>query len=290
MAMFVYSYSYTEDMPTLEGVKKEISKIVGLSEIKSQLNEIVLKIEANERRCSLGYRRRPPKLFHMVFLGNSGTGKSTVARIVAQLFYLAESLPSYHVIELQGSSNSSQCIEDAKGGILLVNVCEDKLKHEVLEEIVLAMGEGETAVIFTGQQKEINRCMWSNKELHKRFSISLQFNDLTCEELAMILKAKMNDDRSEEDNPMCGLKLHPSCSVDMVGKLIAEQTSEKLRGKMNAYLVDPILVAAKNHLEDRVKDGAGESESDEKNTITMQDLKAGICYAFCGFNKLFGLQ
>lgn len=62
----------------LGDVKDEISNIVGLSEIKSQLSDIVKKIFNAEKRATLGYSVIPPKPFHIVFIGNSGTGKLLV--------------------------------------------------------------------------------------------------------------------------------------------------------------------------------------------------------------------
>ena len=100
-----------------------------------------------------------------------------------------------------------------------------------------------------------------------KFSVTLRFNELTCEELATILEAKMNNQAAEDDDT-CGLKLHPSCCVDVVTMLIAEWAFEKLRKKINAHLVDD-LVDQVHCFEDDVNDI-------DRSTITMQDLEEGL--------------
>lgn len=233
MSSFFNSYSYYEDTPTLEEVKDEISNIVGLSEIKLQLSDIVKNIYDAEKRTTLGYRVIPPKPFHTVFIGNSGTGKSMVARILGKLFRLAGALPGHNIVEMEGRRER---IEKAKGGILLVNVDEiHEHKSDVLEEIISAMDSEETAVIFGGQRKLLNQCIMLNKELYKRFSAVVNFGDSSCEELALILTTMMNDDRKEEYD-MYGFKLHSSCSIDTITKIIQKGAAEKLRSELNGYL------------------------------------------------------
>ncbi|XP_042049546.1 stage V sporulation protein K-like [Salvia splendens] len=71
--------TFYEDVPTLGEVKREISSIVGLREIKKQLESILQKIIDAEKDAADGFRVVPPKPFHMVFVGRNGTGMSTVA-------------------------------------------------------------------------------------------------------------------------------------------------------------------------------------------------------------------
>ncbi|KAI3455432.1 hypothetical protein Pfo_012095 [Paulownia fortunei] len=252
--------SFYEDIPTLDEVKHEISSIVGLPEIKNQLEAIVEKIIDAEKDATDGFTVVPPKPFHMVFIGNNGTGKSTVARILGKLFYLAGALSSYTVTEMQGS----QKMKDAEGGVLLVNIDEeDPLNSKTLEEIIAAMDERDTSIIFAGNYKSLNQYMKFNTALYKRFSARLQFDDLTCEELAMILQKKASN--KGENDLICGFELDASCSTGNVAQVIAELTPENLRSLLNAHLLDQMLIEAK-----KVANRPGEK------TVSLRDLGIGI--------------
>ncbi|CAI9766100.1 unnamed protein product [Fraxinus pennsylvanica] len=274
--MSIFTYSTYEDIPTLDDVKREITSIVGLREIKVQLEKIVEKIIAAEHDASDSFRVVPPKLFHMVFIGNTGTGKSTVARILGKLFYLSGALPSHDVIEtgLRGKMKTGE------GGILLVDIDEQDLDSKKLDEVISIMDEEETSVIFAGNRTSLNQTMKLNKELYKRFSASLQFDDFTCEEFAMIIQNKMND--QGEDSLLRGFELDASCTTDNIAKAIAEESFEELRSQLNAYLVDQMLLEAKACLEKRV---GGKSET----KISLRDLAMGIRNATQIYKKLLCL-
>ncbi|KAL3840890.1 hypothetical protein ACJIZ3_025481 [Penstemon smallii] len=255
----VFCESYYEVDPTLEEVKQEICNLVGLPEIKTQLETIVEKITDASEYESGGFTVIPPKPFHMVFVGNNGTGKSIVAQILGKLFYLAGALTSYTVTEMQGN----QKMKNAEGGVLLVNIDEeDPINSKTLEEIIAAMDEGSTSVIFAGNHKALNQYMKFNNELYKRFSARFQFDDLTCEDLAMIMHRKAN---KVEDNLLCGLELDALCSAENIAQIIAQVTPENLRSMLNAHLLDQMLIEAK-----KLTDELGE------NAISLRDLGIGI--------------
>lgn len=166
------------------------------------------------------------------------------------------------------------------GGILLVDIDEQDLDSKKLEECISIMDEDETSVIFAGNRTALNQTMKLNKELYKRFSASLQFDDFTCEELAMIIQNKMND--QGEDSQLRGFELDSSCTTDNIAKVIAEESSEELCSQLNAYLVDQMLLEAKAFLQKRVG-------SNSETKISLGDLAMGIRNATQIYKKLLCL-
>ncbi|XP_047959801.1 stage V sporulation protein K-like [Salvia hispanica] len=251
--------TFYEDVPTLGEVKREISSIVGLREIKKQLESILQKIIDAEKNAADGFRVVPPKPFHMVFVGRNGTGKSTVARIIGKLFYLAGVLSSYTVTEMRGH----QKMRDANGGLLLVKIDEeDPISSDTMEELIAAIDKGKSLIVLAGNHRALNQYMKCNLNLYRRLSTRLQFDDLTCEDLAMILEKKASI--KGESDMLCGFELDSSCSTDSIARMIAELTPHNLRSLLNAHLLDQMLIEAKKVAR------PGE------NTISLKNLEMGI--------------
>lgn len=156
-------------------------------------------------------------------------------------------------------------MKDAEGGVLLVNIDdEDPVNSKTLDEIIAAMDEGQASVILAGNHKALNQHMKFNNELYRRFSARLQFNDLSCEDLAMILQKKASD--KGENNLIVGFELDASFNTSDIAQMIDELTPENLRTMMNAHLLDQMLIEAKKVASDR----PGEK------TISLRDLRIGI--------------
>lgn len=154
-------------------------------------------------------------------------------------------------------------MKDADGGVLLVNIdIEDPINSKTLEEIISSMDEGDTSVVLAGNYKALNQYMKCNFNLYKRFSARLQFDDLTCEELALILQKKASI--KGENDLLCGFELDSSCSTENIAQTISELTPENLRRLLNAHLLDQMLIEAKKV-----------AVSNEK-TISLRDLETGV--------------
>lgn len=143
---------------------------------------------------------------------------------------------------------------------------------DVLDDIVSAMDSGETAVVFVGQHQQLNRCMMMNKELYMRFSAAVNFTDFSCEQLALIITLMMHENKREDY--MYGYKLHPSCSIETISKIIQKGVPEKLRSELNGHLASSILMTAKDILALRCNMNA--MEDIDRSTITPVDLEAAI--------------
>lgn len=278
-------------MDELEG---ELAKIVGLNELKLQLRKWARGMLLDERRRALGLKvgaRRPP---HMAFLGNPGTGKTMVSRILGKLLHMVGILPTDKVTEVQRTDlvgefvghtgpKTRKVLKEAEGGILFVDEAyrlipmqksDDKdYGIEALEEIMSIMDSGKIVVIFAGYREPMQRVIYSNEGFCRRVTKFFYFDDFSSQDLARITHLKMNGEQSE-GSLLYGFKLHKSCSLDAIAAMMERETAEKQRREMNGGLIDPMLVNARENLDLRLNFDCIDTE--ELLTITLEDLEAGI--------------
>ncbi|KAA0067648.1 hypothetical protein IC582_012978 [Cucumis melo] len=283
----------SETKAKMKELENELSHIVGLHELKIQLQKWAKGMLLDERRRALGLKvgtRRSP---HMAFLGNPGTGKTMVARILGKLLHMVGILPTDKVTEVQRTDlvgefvghtgpKTRRKIKEAEGGILFVDEAyrlipmqkaDDKdYGLEALEEIMSVMDSGKIVVIFAGYCEPMKRVIDSNEGFHRRVTKFFYFNDFSSKELANILHIKM--DNQTEDSLLYGFKLHRTCTIEAISDLIERETEEKRRKEMNGGLVDPMLVNARENLDGRLSFDCIDTE--ELRTITMEDLEAGL--------------
>ncbi|CAH8383058.1 unnamed protein product [Eruca vesicaria subsp. sativa] len=274
-------------------LEEELSNIVGLNELKTQLRKWAKGMLLDERRRALGMNigtRRPP---HMAFLGNPGTGKTMVARVLGKLLHTVGILPTDKVTEVQRTDlvgefvghtgpKTRRKIQEAEGGILFVDEAyrlipmqkaDDKdYGLEALEEIMSVMDTGKIVVIFAGYSEPMKRVIASNEGFCRRVTKFFNFSDFSAKELAQILHIKMNS--QGEDTLFYGFKLHESCTLQEIASVIERETTEKKRKEMNGGLVDTLLVNARENLDLRLSFECVDTE--EICTIRLEDLEAGL--------------
>ncbi|MGR6835810.1 AAA family ATPase [Syntrophomonas erecta] len=184
---------------------KELEKLVGLREVKRILAEVTAFSLIQNKRSEL-HLRACPNVLHMVFKGNPGTGKTTVARILGRIFQEIDILSKGHLVEVERADlvgeyighTAQKCREMLKkslGGIMFIDEAytlaqggEKDFGKEAIATIVKAMEDHREnlVIILAGYSYEMDSFMGSNPGLRSRFPIHVEFKDYESEELFQI--------------------------------------------------------------------------------------------------------
>lgn len=187
------------------GAIEELNSLIGLSQVKNLVYEIFAYTEIQKKREKAGLLNEKAVL-HMVFKGNPGTGKTTIARIVGRLLFEAGLLQKGHVVEVERADlvgeyvghtaqRTRDQIRKAQGGILFIDeaysLCRGGDKDfgkECVDCIVKGMEDAarDTVFILAGYPLEMEQFLRSNPGLRSRFPIHLEFPDYSVEELMKI--------------------------------------------------------------------------------------------------------
>lgn len=183
----------------------ELDGLVGLASVKEILREVYAFREIQKRRQRLSLAAEPV-VFHMIFSGNPGTGKTTVARIIGRMLKNIGVIESGHIVEAERADlvgeyightaqKTREKIKKAFGGILFIDEAyslarggEKDFGRESIDVLVKAMEDykNEFVLILAGYPAEMEVFLAANSGLRSRFPIHLQFADYTDEELLTI--------------------------------------------------------------------------------------------------------
>lgn len=196
----------------LKNCMEELNRLVGLRDIKHFVTEIYALLEIGRQREMAGLSSEH-QVLHMVFKGNPGTGKTTVARILGRLFRDMGVLSEGHLIEVERADlvgeyightaqRTREWVKKAMGGILFIDEAyslarggEKDFGREAVDTLVKAMEDDKNRfiLILAGYPLEMEQFLLSNPGLPSRFPIQITFPDYSINELMQIADGMLKE-------------------------------------------------------------------------------------------------
>ena len=201
------SVIFQEEKVPLEEALKKLNNLIGLNSVKKQINDWVEQIKVFNMRRENGLSI-PPMSYHLIFKGNPGTGKTTVARIIAQIYCALGITKTANFVETdradlvagyvgQTAIKTKEVLNKAKDGVLfideaytLANKGENDFGQESIDTLLKVMEDSREnlVVIAAGYDNLMEGFINSNPGLKSRFKTIIKFDDYSPEELFEIFK------------------------------------------------------------------------------------------------------
>jgi len=191
----------------LDQILAEVQQLIGLEPVKAEISNLVNMIRVSALRRKKGLPV-PPLSLHLIFTGNPGTGKTTIARKLAEMYRVLGVLSQGHLIEVDRSGlvagymgqtaiKTREVIDSALGGILFVDEAyalatgqQQDYGQEAIDTLLKAMEDhrDDLIVIVAGYPNEMKRFIGSNPGLQSRFKRTIHFPDYAADELFAIFE------------------------------------------------------------------------------------------------------
>ncbi len=266
-----------------EDPMETLEKLIGLDSIKHDVKELTDFVKIQKLRQDQGLKSVPVSL-HLVFTGNPGTGKTTVARILAKLYKQIGVLSKGQLVEVDRSGlvagyvgqtalKTQEQITKALGGVLFIDEAyalsqkDDAFGQEAIDTILKAMEDhrDDLVVIVAGYTGPMEEFINSNPGLKSRFNKYIEFTDYSVDELEAIfdMNCKKYDYQVEEE------------AKKQVRALIVQRKLEKPENFANAREVRNLFEEIITNQARRVAAMENPTQ-DDMMTITLQDLREDV--------------
>jgi AAA+ superfamily predicted ATPase len=265
---------------TLEEVLADLEALIGLNAVKEQVERLADMMYIEQLRAERGLAVAERSL-HLVFTGNPGTGKTTVARLIAEIYLALEALPEGHLVETdrsglvagyvgQTAERTAEVFGEARGGVLLIDEAYALARGdegrdfgaEATDTLVKLMEDHrhDTAVIVAGYPDEMTEFIGSNPGLQSRFPKTIHFPDYDDADLIKIFEL-MCEQHSYRPDKGC---------VEAVRSFLAAETRDK--GFGNARIMRNVFEEAIARQASRLRRADGELSDQQLMRLTGNDV------------------
>ena len=220
----------------LDAIRTEINELVGLAPVKEYVFGLADNLQVQQRRAAAGLKTASLSM-HMIFTGNPGTGKTTIARLVARYLKAIGALKGGQLVEVTRANLvgrytghtaplTNSVIESALGGVLFIDEAyslyrgeQDSFGLEAIDTLVKGMEDhrDELVVILAGYTREMETFLTANSGLASRFPNRIEFPDYTAVELLQITQALAKNK---------GYTLAEACTEPLLGYYARWQESD----------------------------------------------------------------
>ena len=220
----------------LDTIRAEINELVGLAPVKEYVFGLADNLQVQQRRAAAGLKTASLSM-HMIFTGNPGTGKTTIARLVAKYLKAIGALKGGQLVEVTRADLvgrytghtaplTNSVIESALGGVLFIDEAyslyrgeQDSFGLEAIDTLVKGMEDhrDELVVILAGYTKEMETFLTANSGLASRFPNRIEFPDYTAVELLQITQVLAKNK---------GYTLAEACTEPLLGYYTRWQESD----------------------------------------------------------------
>ena len=220
----------------LDAIRAEINELVGLAPVKEYVFGLADNLQVQQRRAAAGLKTASLSM-HMIFTGNPGTGKTTIARLVARYLKAIGALKGGQLVEVTRADLvgrytghtaplTNSVIESALGGVLFIDEAyslyrgeQDSFGLEAIDTLVKGMEDhrDELVVILAGYTREMETFLTANSGLASRFSNRIEFPDYTAVELLQITQVLAKNK---------GYTLAEACTEPLLGYYARWQESD----------------------------------------------------------------
>ena len=220
----------------LDAIRAEINELVGLAPVKEYVFGLADNLQVQQRRAAAGLKTASLSM-HMIFTGNPGTGKTTIARLVAKYLKAIGALKGGQLVEVTRADLvgrytghtaplTNSVIESALGGVLFIDEAyslyrgeQDSFGLEAIDTLVKGMEDhrDELVVILAGYTREMETFLTANSGLASRFPNRIEFPDYTAAELLQITHVQAKNK---------GYTLAEACTEPLLGYYAHWQESD----------------------------------------------------------------
>jgi SpoVK/Ycf46/Vps4 family AAA+-type ATPase len=264
----------------IEVLLSELDTLIGLTNVKAEVRRLTSMLQVQQIRSERGLPTIETS-HHLVFTGNPGTGKTTVARLLSEIYRSLGVVSKGHLVETdrshlvagyvgQTALKTTETLQASLGGMLLIDEAyalarggENDFGIEAIDTIVKFMEDHreDLAIVAAGYPTEMQTFIDSNPGLKSRFTRTITFPDYTTDELVRIFVG-------------LGERSHYTCSDDALAKVrLMIEAEPRTRGFGNARYVRNLFETAVAHQAMRLAPLTDPSD-EQLTTLTAADIAA----------------